>query len=154
MGRGGDVPADSRIVRLSTIAFDEISAYDKAFFPDDRTRFLRCWLGQPQSTALGIVEGRKLAGYGVMRVCRSGYKIGPLFADAPQLADRLFAALRVHAAKDAPIFLDVPEVNAAAVDLAKRHAMTVAFETARMYKGESPDVPIARLFGLTSFELG
>jgi hypothetical protein len=45
-------------------------------------------------------------------------------------------------------------VNSEAVDLAKRHNMTVVFETARMYKGESPDLPINRLFGVTTFELG
>jgi hypothetical protein len=32
--------------------------------------------------------------------------------------------------------------------------MTAVFETARMYTGKSPDLPMARLFGVTSFELG
>jgi hypothetical protein len=32
--------------------------------------------------------------------------------------------------------------------------MTMVFETARMYKGNRPDLPMARLFGVTSFELG
>ena len=45
-------------------------------------------------------------------------------------------------------------MNAAAVDLAKRHNMTAIFETARMYAGKSPDLPVHRLFGVTSFELG
>jgi GNAT superfamily N-acetyltransferase len=151
---GGPLPVDSGIVPLSTIPFEEISAYDAPFFPDDRRHFLKCWIAQPRSTALGILRNRHLAGYGVLRPCRSGSKIGPLFADSPELAERLFLALKAHAPADAPIFLDIPAVNAAAVGLAERHNLTVAFETARMYKGNSPDLPINRLFGVTTFELG
>jgi hypothetical protein len=32
--------------------------------------------------------------------------------------------------------------------------MTPAFETARMYTGPTPPIPLAKLFGVTSFELG
>jgi ribosomal protein S18 acetylase RimI-like enzyme len=151
---GGHFPADSGIVQLSTIPFDEIYAYDKPFFPDNRVRFLRGWIGQPQSVARGIVRNRKLAGYGLLRICRSGYKVGPLFADSPEFAEHLFLALKAHAPEGAPIFLDTPAVNSAAVDLVKRHNMRVVFETARMYIGKGPDLPINRLFGVTTFELG
>jgi ribosomal protein S18 acetylase RimI-like enzyme len=151
---GGYFPADSRIVPLSKIPFDEICAFDKPFFPDNRIPFLSRWIDQPQSNALGILRNGELAGYGVMRICRSGYKVGPLFADSSEFAENLFSALKAHAPESAPIFLDTPEVNSAAVDLVKRHEMVVAFETARMYAGESPDLPISRLFGVTTFELG
>ncbi len=81
-------------------------------------------------------------------------KMGPLFADSPQLADQLFLSLKAHTPDGAPMFLNTPEVNSAAVDLAKRHNMMVAFETARMYTGKGPDLPLSRLFGVTTFELG
>jgi hypothetical protein len=151
---GGDFPADPGIVPLSTIPFDEICAYDKPFFPENRSEFLRCWIGRPQGTALGCLRNGRLAGYGVARICRAGYKVGPLFADNPEIADRLFLALKAHVPNGAPIFLDTPAVNPAAVDLAKRRNMIVAFETARMYKGKSPDLPLNRIFGVTTFELG
>ena len=151
---GENFPTDPEIVQLSSISFDEICAYDKPFFLGDRKQFLNCWINQPQTEALGIVRNNKLVGYGVMRLCRSGYKIGPLFADDPELAERLFLSLKAHAPETAPFFLDTPEVNAAAVDLAKRYNMTAAFETARMYAGRCPDLPINRLFGVTTFELG
>jgi hypothetical protein len=151
---GGYYQADSGIVPLSTMAFDDICAYDKPFFPDNRRELLKCWIDQPQSKALGILSNKKLAGYGVLRICRSGYKIGPLFADSPEYAEQLFLALKSHAPEGAPVFLDIPAVNAAAVDLVKRHNLTVSFETARMYSGQSPDLPIDRCFGVTTFELG
>lgn len=151
---GGHYPVDSGIVPLSTLAFDDIYAYDQAFFPDNRREFLRCWIAQPQSTALGILRNNKLAGYGVLRICRTGYKVGPLFADTPECAEQLFLTLNAHASEGAPVFLDIPAVNAAAVDLVSRHNMMISFETARMYTGQSPGLPINRLFGVTTFELG
>ena len=146
--------ANPEVVRLSTLAFEEIDSYDKPFFPDNRSRFLGCWIRQPESTALGILEDGRLAGYGVLRACRSGFKIGPLFADSPVLAERLFLALKAHAPAGTAIFLDTPEVNLAAVELAERYGMKVVFETARMYKGKVPEMPLKRLFGDTTFELG
>ncbi len=32
--------------------------------------------------------------------------------------------------------------------------MTVGFETARMYTGPAPALPLRRIFGVTTFELG
>ena len=151
---GGHVPDDPEIVPLSEIPFAELNAYDQPFFPGNRQQFLRCWIDQPQSAALGIRRNGRLAGYGVLRLCRSGYKVGPLFADGAELAEELLLALQARVPEEAPIFLDTPEVNSAAVALAKRHNMTVSFETARMYRREGPDLPISRLFGVTTFELG
>ena len=151
---GGHDPCGHDIVALSTVAFETIEAFDRPFFPAVRTRFLRCWLDQPRSIALGVLEQGDLAGYGVMRACRSGYKVGPLFANTPALAERLFSALKSRVPGDAPVFLDTPELNPAAVALAQRHGMEVCFETARMYLGTDPELPMARLFGVTTFELG
>ena len=152
-GDGSPQP-DPEIIELSKIPFTELTAYDKPFFPDDRRQFLNCWINQPQTVALGIQQNYSLAGYGVIRICRSGYKIGPLFADSPELAERLFLALKANVPQDIPFFLDIPSVNSAAVDLVQQHNMTIAFETARMYSGKSPELPINRLFGITTFELG
>jgi GNAT superfamily N-acetyltransferase len=152
---GGSVPTDSKVVRLSQIPFNEIHEYDKLFFPESRIQFLRRWLDQPRSTALGIrKENGKLAGYGVMRICRAGYKIGPLFSENPKLAEDLFLALKAHSPEDASISVDVPEMNSAAVDLMKRHKMSIAFETVRMYRGKHPELNLNQIFGITSFELG
>lgn len=146
--------ASAATVALSTLAFEEVAAYDRPFFPDDRTRFLKCWIDRPQSRALGFLRNGALSGYGVIRPCRSGYKVGPLFADSPEIAESLFLALQDNVAEGAQVFLDTPAVNAAAVDLAARHAMAASFETARMYAGRCPDMPMHRLYGVTTFELG
>ena len=68
-------------------------------------------------------------------------------------ADWLFQALSSEA-HDAPVFLDLPEPNQAAVQLATRYGLSPVFETARMYRGATPDLPLSRTYGISTFELG
>ncbi len=148
---GGAEP--SGLTDLSSASFDEIARYDATVFPASRLNFLQRWIAQPQATALGFFEGRRLNGYGVLRACRSGFKIGPLFADDPQIADALFLGLAARAPGQ-PVILDTPETNAAAIALAKRHGMAPVFETARMYTQGPPQGRMDHCFGVTTFELG
>lgn len=152
-------PGDPRVVPLAEIGFEDLLAYDKRMFLTARPEFLRAWINQPESTALGIVTGGQLSGYTVLRKCRVGYKIGPLFADDEILAGALYQATSNAVPHGTPIFLDVPEKreNPDAAALAERHGMQKVFETARMYRmANSPrmNVPLRNWFGVTTFELG
>ena len=139
---------------LSTIPFDALCAYDSALFPAPRARFLREWITQPEAVGYAVLnDDGRLSGYGLLRPCRQGCKIGPLFADDAGIADRLLRALSSRA-QGSLLYLDVPETNPAAVMLAERYGMTKVFETARMYTKEAPALPFERLFGVTTFELG
>ncbi|WP_426341235.1 GNAT family N-acetyltransferase [Pseudoduganella sp. S-14] len=154
-GRGSDVPAADRVLPLGPHDVGDVLAYDRVFFPADREQFMRCWLRQEGSVAFGVRDtGGALLGYAVLRPCRAGFKIGPLCAGAPEVAEELMQALRGRVPAGEPVFLDVPEPNAAAVALAERHGMHACFETARMYTGEDPGLPLAQQYGITSFELG
>ena len=147
---------DTRVVPVDPVgqATPELLEYDSAFFPDDRRRFVQHWITQSGSTALAARRGGVLAGYGVIRPCRIGFKIGPLFADDADVADRLLRALISRLRPGEPIQLDTPATNPLALELARSHGMRPVFETARMYAGVAPDLPIRRLFGITTFELG
>lgn len=145
---------DHRLVSLQDLPFDTLADYDQSFFPASRCDFLKSWISQPKTVALGLIGSESLLGYGVRRSCRSGFKIGPLFADSPVLAATLLDALCVGTESEAPLFLDVPECNPAAVELAEACGMRRVFETARMYTGIAPDLALARSYGITSFELG
>ena len=48
----------------------------------------------------------------------------------------------------------MPEPNASARALAEGAGLAPVFETARMYRGPAPDLPLPRIFGITTFELG
>ncbi|WP_109480842.1 GNAT family N-acetyltransferase [Paraburkholderia sp. C35] len=141
------------LVDARSVPFDRLAAYDSQFFPAPREAFLHAWFNQPEAVALASVVDGQLRGYGALRRCREGRKIGPLFADDAQTAETLFTALAAHCPGET-VALDVPELNSAAVALAERHRLTSVFETARMYTKRAPDIPLARLYGVTSFELG
>lgn len=151
---GGEGSRDARIVPVSGLPFDAVAAYDRVHFPASRDAFLRCWLRQPGSTALAFVDEGRIAGSGMVRPCRSGWKVGPLFADTPAIAESLFAALRARVPSGDKLYLDTPAINPDAMTLAKRNGMAPVFETARMYTGPVPAIPVDRLYGVTSFELG
>ncbi|PRX36312.1 acetyltransferase (GNAT) family protein [Paraburkholderia sp. BL18I3N2] len=141
------------LMHASALPFESLNDYDRQCFPAAREPFLAAWLAQPGAMARVALNDGPVAGYGVLRRCLTGYKIGPLFADNNEIAARLFSALTSSIAGEV-FFFDVPEINADAIALAERHGMTSVFETARMYTREQPAISIERVFGVTSFELG
>lgn len=143
-----------RLAPAAEAPFAALLAYDAAHFGRARPEFLRAWLTLPESRALTLTRDGALVGFGVARRCREGVKIGPLFADDEAAAETLFVALAGFAAPDETVYLDPPEPNAAAVALALRHGLAPVFETARMYRGPAPSLPLGRIYGITSFELG
>ncbi len=145
------------VVDLSTVPIRDLLAYDDAHLPAPRHGFLRAWSAQPQAVALALVESEGLAGYTVVRRCRSGYKFGPLFADGATQADALFRSAVSRLPAGAPFYLDTPGANPAAHELARRYDMKPGFQTARMYRmltRPTIELPLACWFGVTSFELG
>ncbi|WP_420846318.1 GNAT family N-acetyltransferase [Microvirga brassicacearum] len=146
-------PRDDRLRQVSPEIMDAILDYDRPFFAAPREAFLRCWLKPDMRSAIAFIEDGTVKGYGVIRACRHGHKIGPLFADSEREADLLFQALASRAKADS-VFLDLPEPNQAAVQLAAHYSLSPVFETARMYRGERPDLPLSRTYGISTFELG
>jgi len=151
---GGKFPKNSSVIKLSEINFEAVNFYDQKLFPENRTEFLKSWINQSDSKALGILKDNKLAGFGVIRKCNSAYKIGPLFADNADLAEELFLVLKSQTKSTDKFFLDTPEINKAAVNLVETSKMNVVFETARMYTKEAPNISVNKIYGVTSFELG
>ncbi|GAB5558499.1 MAG: GNAT family N-acetyltransferase [Synoicihabitans sp.] len=141
------------IVALSELPFDLVAAYDEQHFGFARSMFLHAWISPAGGQGLGFMRDGKLAAMGVVRPCREGFKIGPLFAHDEAAADTVFSALSHHATGK-PLFWDTPENNPAALALAGRHGFAEVFGCARMYHGPAPDLPWHRIYGVTTFELG
>lgn len=139
---------------LENIPFEKVAAYESAFFPAKRNTFLHAWIEQEDSQSLACFHEGALIGYGLIRKCQEGYKIAPLFADTPEVATRLFYRLIATLAEGENYFLDVPDCHQVAVELAESADMTVVFETARMYTKAKPVLPLDRIYGVTSFEIG
>jgi predicted N-acetyltransferase YhbS len=149
-----DVRTDERIVALAALDVAALCADDRSVFPAPREAFWRAWIAMPGSVGLAWVEQGRLAGWGVLRPCREGHKIGPLLADRPDIAAALYDALSQRAGAGGSVFLDVALPNAQALELARTRGLQQVFDTARMYRGAAPACAIGRLYGVTSFELG
>ena len=156
---GGPVPdlggADDTGVRV--LGIDDVDAVldferEQHVFPAPRRAFLQRWLTAPGATACAVGDER-IEGYGVVRACRTGHKVGPLFCADRAAAERLLAALLAQVA-DGPVFLDVPVPNTEGSALARDLGLEPVFETARMYRGPDPELRLDRVFGVTTFELG
>lgn len=152
-GVGGGTTS-AQVQSLVNVPYEKILAYDTTCFPVARSRFLQAWLAMPQAESMCVVKDGELRGYGMIRPCRNGFKIGPLFADTPEWADDIFRSLCARVSATDTVYLDIPEVNKAAVALTERHNMRAVFSTARMYTREAPRMPLEKIFGVTTFELG
>ena len=149
-----DAPRDPRLRAIGPEEIEDVVAYDAPFFAAPRETFLRGWLQRSEARfGSALIDGGAVRGYGVLRRCHEGFKIGPLFADSREDADLLFRSLAAET-KGEPVYLDPPQPNAAAVSLAESYGLTPVFETARMYRGPAPRLPLERTFGITTFELG
>lgn len=149
-----DAPSDRRLVAPDAVPAADLLAYDAAVFGTRRDAFVERWLTLPGHAAVvWRDDDGRVRGYGVVRPCRSGWKVGPLFADDEAIAGGILQSLlaRVHGDR---VSFDVPETNAAAVGMAERAGLAVDFETARMYAGAPPAEDRARVYGVTTFELG
>jgi hypothetical protein len=140
-------------VELSTVPFERIVAFDAEHFGARRPSFLRRWIAPTGGRGVALLDGEQIRGMGVVRPCRVGFKVGPLFAADESVAEALFEILSDHAAGE-QLVLDIPECNSQAVALAERHGLQETFGCARMVMGATPDIPWQQVFGVTTFELG
>lgn len=158
--RFGGVPdlsqADDGGDDLTTIGpehMDAINSFDTEYFPSTRESYLAAWLTTPGHLGVAAITNGEIQGYGVIRPCREGHKIGPLFADDAAMAQRLIAKL-VTDSGAGHVYIDPPFANDDALELCEKLGLERVFETMRMYRGLSPQMRFPGIFGLTSFELG
>jgi ribosomal protein S18 acetylase RimI-like enzyme len=156
IGYGGTVaapPTPADVIALDKVPFALVEADDATVFPAARSAFLRAWIKTSGHVGRALMRDGKLIAWGVIRPCRSGYKIGPLVSDDRAAAETVVQAL-LASVGGGEVFLDVPAVNREAIALAEELGLKPVFETARMYTGPIPPLRIDRVFGVTSFELG
>ncbi|MCH1494275.1 MAG: GNAT family N-acetyltransferase [Rubripirellula sp.] len=148
----------SSAVPLSGISDEALSGLDRQCFPADRTTFLRRWSEQASAKALAIKNGEQVLGFGVIRRCTSGWRIGPLFAESVQVADALFNSLsesvKDDSPDDLPIFVDVPDANQEGIKWVIDQGLEEVFGCERMYYGKPPEIAHHKIFGVTTLEIG
>ena len=147
-------PPGADLLEVAPVHMSLLTEYDRRFVPARREAFLREWLKSSDGRrSILLLRDGAVAAYGTIRACRNGFKIGPLFSDTETGADLVFRKLAAGV-NGSEIYLDIPEPNASAKALCDRYNLRPVFETARMYRGPDPGLPLARIYGITTFELG
>ncbi len=142
---------------LTEADFYDVVAYDAEHVPARRERFVRAWIdpASPRRTFV-VRRGSTLAGYATVRpVVGGGGRIGPLFAHDESAARALLGAGAIAAlAWGEDLAIDVPGVHEAAVSLVESLGFTGGYTCTRMYRGPVRALPLDRIWGNTTFELG
>lgn len=143
---------DPNICSLEEIDLTALIAFDSRHFAEGRPAFLQKWLALPRQRKVLIRSG-VICGYAVSRQCHEGYKIGPIFAADTHAATTLLYACAAET-EDEVIQIDVPAGQVRFSALLKRRGFERGFQTTRMYRGTPPSFETARVFGVTTLELG
>jgi GNAT superfamily N-acetyltransferase len=144
---------DPDAVPLDRVPAATVDEYDATVSGIRRPAFMHAWTAQPNGQGFAMLRGGTLTGYGFRRRCRTGHKIGPLYADDAATARRLLSSL-LSGIPGEPVSLDVPEPNIAALGIMKDLGWQQSFGCARMVNGPAPAMQVPRVFGVTSFEFG
>jgi GNAT superfamily N-acetyltransferase len=148
------LPQSPLVAHAVSDKLDGLLRYDTTVFGAPRSAFVSSWCAERKHRRTAIVrKNGKIRGYGTIRRCYEGYKIGPLFAADVDSAAALLAVLGPEA-EGAQVYIDVPVNNKDAVALVEGMGLEPVFETARMYRGTAPAVPLRNVFGVTTLELG
>lgn len=150
---GAAYEVHKNITPITETDLDTVLAYDADCFGFPRPQFMQPWLFLPGNKTFKYTEDNIIKGFTVVRKLMKGYKIGPLFADNPTIAEELYKAC-LNAVQGEQLYMDIPVCNEAAVQLVKTYEAGYVFECARMYYGPPPKVDMNKVFGITSFELG
>ncbi|MFK8035115.1 MAG: GNAT family N-acetyltransferase [Hyphomicrobiales bacterium] len=151
----GGPTLEVREVQVDDLA--QIFLLDQRCFSAERHDFIQDWCLPNHSItrhSLVAIRDDKVIGFGTIRKCREGHKIGPLFTQSADVASSLFSALVKTTGSQTNITLDVPQSNANAVKLAEAANLKPAFETARMVRGIVTPINWNCVYGISTFELG
>ena len=133
--------------------------YDASVFGSERHAFLSKWLrmiGSHARVAIDI-EGY-IVGYTVARptFIKQSYKIGPLYADSDEVAEKLLKAVfeeLLRQEKPAPVVcIDAPTEKAS--KLCERLQGKRSLELVYMVMNDLPDACFEKWFGCTTVQFG
>ena len=150
--------SEFRVVLGDQISSEAVLTYDSQREPSPRPHFLTDWLENSFGLVKALVDKNGMChGFGRIRPCvlvdnKKGWRIGPLLADTPPLAELLIRELAVDL--DGEIILDCPGLNPYANYLLSNLGFHEISKTYRMYKGIQPPFPMNQVYGLACLELG
>ena len=140
--------------------FNQVLEYDKKVFSAGRESFIKNIIKLPQTKAFIYYDDQKISGYGILRPCQNGFRLGPLYADSLESAKSLAEALfNTIARSEEPIFMDSPTANKFIQLFIEYFNLSHVsnYNTTFMFKGECPKYLIEHIdknYAVASLELG
>ncbi|MCL1849065.1 MAG: GNAT family N-acetyltransferase [Clostridiales bacterium] len=135
------------------VDFRDLLAFDRAIFGVPRERFITTWLETPAMESLCLVVDGEIRGWGCMRRCRRGWRLGPVFALAYEYAEALLRRFAVKTIAE-DVYMDIPECNVQAIRLAFSMGMTPTSARLRMYRGDAFPEPMDLIYGVSTLDIG
>lgn len=116
-----------------------LQALDRAANGYARDAFLGAWIRDAPGRRTVQRDGPAgPVGFATARLCRAGTKIGPIIAPDAELALALAQDALAAVGGPGPVFIDVPEANAALAARLGALGFVPTFATARMWRGTAP----------------
>lgn len=143
---------------ITSKSLDAIAEYDRKIFGFCRKNTLTHALSAPSIKGYMIKLDNHIEGYGLIRPCIHGHRIGPLYANSLDIAKQLLLKL-LEVSGGESVIIDMPEMNTLGQTLmqsinAKRDTLC---DTVMMIKGNLPseyEFNIFKNYGLFSLEIG
>jgi len=139
------------------LMFKKLCEYDELVFKHPREKFLTAMLLAPQTFAfVSFDKDRAVNGYGVVRPCIKGYRIGPLYAADFESAQTLCRLLLAKIPGEI-VVLDTPIINKFGIAFAEYFGLEhiPAADTLAMFKGEQPESKnTSDCYAVASLEIG
>jgi ribosomal protein S18 acetylase RimI-like enzyme len=128
-------PVPARADALTAADLDELRAYDRPRFGDDRGKLLGMMLAISHA-AFCVRAGGELTGYAMALPSADGVRFGPCVSDDADTTARLFDA-GLSAFPKVPVVMAVSEINRSAVDVMESRGFEEVPSSLRMRLGPS-----------------
>ena len=151
------MPVRLKMIHGDDIPEPKIQTYDADRELNPRPHFLSDWLHHPAGHVTALIDMKQNChGFARIRPCllkkQAGWRIDPLLADSPELAELLI--IELLQGRQGLVIIDTPGGNKLAPPLLQKLGFTPAGRTLRMYRGTMPSRKLEKVFGLACLELG
>jgi GNAT superfamily N-acetyltransferase len=161
------------ITNASDVPIEQLYTLEERYNGWNRPVFVSEWIKFHSNNAhhgrfsVAVMENGQVLGYGCVRPAITSFRVGPLFAESPDVAKAILYKLakltsEALAQPDntiAPsvkntIDIDVAAINPQAIAMFNELDMPNTFTTLRMWKGRQPEIDANGIFAVTSVEVG
>ena len=145
---------NSNIYPISDCKMDAIIDYDAKHFYVRREKLLKYWFERDKEFSFVYQEGQEIKGIIAITKSTETYRVGPFFANTPDIAEILLRAATVNLIGEL-VSMDMPLINKHSEAFIKKLGLLESgMKAVRMHKGSLTVNNIDSVYGHLSIELG